>query len=152
VIAVTTGGNHPAAVRSILDTIPDWFGLPESNEDYVAKADLLRNVVARDGDEIVGICLLLDHNPQSVEIDLLAVPHHRHRQGIGSAILEHVERDLQERGVRLLHLKTFGPSIHNEPYARTRAFYAAHGFLPMEERVDIWDADNPCLFLVKLLA
>ena len=117
----------------------------------MAKADLLRNVVARDGDEIVGICLLLEHNAQSVEIDLLAVPRSRHRSGIGRAILEHVERDLRQRGVKLLHLKTLGPSIHNEPYARTRAFYAAQGFVPMEERTDVWGADNPCLFLVKAL-
>ena len=151
-ITVSSGGHHPAAVRAILDTIPEWFGLPESNDDYVAKADLLGNVVARDGDEIVGICLLLEHNPHSVEIDLLAVERSRHRQGIGGAILEHVERELRDRGVRLLHLKTFGPSIQNEPYARTRAFYAAHGFVAMEERADIWDADNPCLFLVKSIA
>jgi GNAT superfamily N-acetyltransferase len=151
VITVTTGGNHPSVVRSILDTIPEWFGMPESNDDYVAKADLLRNVVARDGDEIVGICLLLEHSSQSVEIDLLAVPRSRHRSGIGRAILEHVERELRERGVKVLHLKTFGPSIHNEPYARTREFYVAQGFLPMEERTDVWGAENPCLFLVKVL-
>jgi GNAT superfamily N-acetyltransferase len=151
VITVSTGGSHPAAVRAILDTIPEWFGMPEFNDDYVAKADLLRNVVARDGDEIVGIGLLLDHNPQSVEIDLLAVPRSRHRQGIGGAILDHVEGELRERGVRLLHLKTFGPSIRNEPYAATRRFYAARGFLPMEERTDVWGPDNPCLFLVKVL-
>jgi GNAT superfamily N-acetyltransferase len=138
-------------VRSILDTIPEWFGMPESNDDYVAKADHLRNVVARDGDEIVGICLLLDHNPQSVEIDLLAVPRSRHRSGIGRAILERVEQELRERGVRLLHLKTFGPSIRNDPYAETRAFYAAQGFLPMEERTDVWGPENPCLFFVKVL-
>ena len=151
-ITVTTGGSHPAAVRSILDTIPEWFGLPESNDDYVAKADLLRNVVARDGDEIVGICLLLEHNPHSVEIDLLAVPRARHRQGIGGAILDHVERELHERGVTVLHLKTFGPSIEYEPYASTRAFYVAHGFVAMEERTDVWDESNPCLFLVKCIA
>jgi GNAT superfamily N-acetyltransferase len=152
VITVSSGGSHPDVVRSILDTIPEWFGLPESNDDYVAKADLLRNVVARDGDEIVGICLLLDHNPQSVEIDLLAVRRERHRHGIGGAILEHVEDELRQRGVLLLHLKTFGPSIQNEPYERTRAFYVAHGFVAMEERVDVWGADNPCLFLVKSIA
>ena len=95
--------------------------------------------------------LLLDHNPQSVEIDLLAVPRARHRQGIGGAILEHVEDELRARRVQLLHLKTFGPSIRNEPYAATRAFYEAHGFIAMEERTDVWGPDNPCLFLVKTL-
>jgi N-acetylglutamate synthase-like GNAT family acetyltransferase len=152
VITVETGGRWPDEVRRILDTLPEWFGLPESNADYVDKARTLTNVVARDGDDVVGICLLRTHNASSVEIDLLAVPADLHRRGIGRRIVEHVARDLVAGGVRLLHLKTFGPSIPNEPYERTRAFYESMGFVPMEERVDIWDASNPCLFLVKCIA
>jgi len=152
VIAVQTGGQHPEDVRRILATIPDWFGLPESNAEYIEKASKLTNVVARDGDEVVGVCLLLRHNALSVEIDLLAVPASLHRRGIGRRIVEHVERELVADGVRVLHLKTFGPSIPNEPYERTRAFYESLGFVPMEERTDIWDASNPCLFLVKCIA
>jgi N-acetylglutamate synthase-like GNAT family acetyltransferase len=151
VIVVRTGGHHPEEVRRILAEVPGWFGLPESNEEYVEKASTLTNVVARDGHEVVGICLLLQHNPTSVEIDLLAVPATLHRRGVGRAILEHVERDLRATGVRLLHLKTLGPSRDDEGYARTRAFYEAMGFLPMEERTDIWDPSNPALFLVKVL-
>ena len=151
-IVVTTGGSHPDEVRRILETIPEWFGMAEANDDYVAKASMLTNVVARDGDEVVGICLLLRHNARSVEIDLLAVPASRHRQGIGRRLLEHIERELVAGGVRLLHLKTFGPSVRNEPYERTRAFYESCGFVPMEERTDIWDPSNPCVFLVKSLA
>jgi len=37
-------------------------------------------------------------------------------------------------------------------YARTRAFYRALGFLPLEERTDIWGPENPCLISVKALA
>jgi len=36
-------------------------------------------------------------------------------------------------------------------YARTRAFYAAMGFEPLEEIVQVWGPDNPCLLLVKRL-
>jgi ribosomal protein S18 acetylase RimI-like enzyme len=150
-ITVTTGGHWPAEVRRIIDTIPEWFGMPDSNDEYVEKASTLINVVARDGDEVVGICLLLPHNPRSVEIDFLGVPRDRHRQGIGRLLLEHIERELRVDDVRLLHLKTFGPSVPNEPYARTRRFYEAMGFVAMEERTDIWGPTNPCLMLVKPL-
>jgi N-acetylglutamate synthase-like GNAT family acetyltransferase len=152
VIAVETGGHHPEIVRRILDDIPEWFGMPESNDEYVEKAATYTNVVARVDGEVVGICLLLEHNPRSVEIDLLAVPRAWHRRGVGRAILDHVERDLRAAGVRLLHLKTFGTSIPNEPYARTRAFYDAMGFVAMEERTDIWGPENPCLISVKPLS
>lgn len=151
-ITVTTGGHHPDEVAAILALVPEWFGIPESNAEYVEKASTLTNVVARDDvGAVVGVCLLLHHNPQSVEIDLIAVPAAQHRRGIGRAILEHVERDLRADGVRLLHLKTFGPSVPNEPYERTRAFYEGLGFVALEERTDVWGPENPCLFLVKPL-
>lgn len=150
-ITVTTGGHWPDEVRRILDGLPQWFGMPESNDEYVEKAATLTNVVARDGDAVAGICLLLRHNPQAAEIDLIAVPEDRHRQGIGRRILEHVERELAADGVRMLHVKTYGPSGSSIEYERTRAFYEGTGFIPLEERTDIWGPENPCLILAKPL-
>jgi hypothetical protein len=51
--------------------------------------------------------------------------------------------------VKLLQVKTSGPSGSSVEYERTRAFYAAVDFLPFEERTDIWGPLNPCLILVK---
>jgi GNAT superfamily N-acetyltransferase len=151
VITLATGGHWPDEVRRILDGLPKWFGVPAANDDYVAKASTLINVVARDDGEVVGICLLIRHNPLAAEIELLAVPEARHRQGIGRRILEHVEAELREDGVRVLHVKTYGPSGSSAEYARTRRFYEGTGFIPLEERTDIWGQDNPCLILVKPL-
>jgi hypothetical protein len=39
-----------------------------------------------------------------------------------------------------------------EANARTRAFYVALGFVPLEERTDIWGPGTPCLIFVKPLA
>ena len=150
-IVVTTGGSHPDEVQRVLTQVEHWFGMPESNADYIAKASTLTNVLARRDGEVVGVCLLLRHNALSLEIDFLAVPESMHRQGIGRVLLAHVEREAGADGVRLLHLKTLGPSRDDEPYARTRAFYESLGFIPMEERTDLWGPDNPTLFLVKPL-
>lgn len=73
-ITVETGGHWPDEVRRILDGLPLWFGRPVSNDEYVEKAKTLTNVVARDGDEVVGICVVIRHNPLAAEIDLIAVP------------------------------------------------------------------------------
>jgi ribosomal protein S18 acetylase RimI-like enzyme len=150
-ITVTTGGHWPDEVRRILDGLRMWFGQPDSNDEYVDKARTLINVVARDGDEIVGICLLIRHNPRSAEIDLIAVPEARHREGIGRRILDHIERELAADGVRMLHVKTYGPSGASVEYERTREFYEGTGFIPLEERTDIWGPQNPCLILAKAL-
>lgn len=154
-ITVTSGGSHPGDVRRVLDTIPEWFGYEESNADYVAKASTLLNVVARDGDgdgdDVVGVCLVIRHNPLAAEIDLLAVSRAHHRRGIGRAILGHLEPELRADGVRMLHVKTRGQSIPDEGYARTQAFYVGMGFIPLEERTDIWGPDDPCLLMAKSL-
>ncbi|WP_164544994.1 GNAT family N-acetyltransferase [Antribacter gilvus] len=98
-----------------------------------------------------GILLLNHRYPTSAEVFLLAVRRARHRTGIGRALLAQVEEDLRSQGVRLLSVKTLGPSQPDpEGYDRTRAFYQACGFVPVEEFPDLWP-DNPCLLLVKVL-
>jgi len=53
-------------------------------------------------------------------------------------------------GVELLTVKTLGPSHPDAGYAKTRAFYAACGFLPVVELLDLWPG-NPCLIMAKPL-
>jgi N-acetylglutamate synthase-like GNAT family acetyltransferase len=138
-------------VERLLALLPEWFGLEASNRGYVEAARTLPSYTAVVDDEVVGVCLLRDHNPDSVEIELVAVDPTRHRAGIGRAILDRVEADLHATGVRLLSVKTFGPSGVSGAYARTREFYVATGFVPLEERTDIWGPENPCLIMVKPL-
>lgn len=54
-------------------------------------------------------------------------------------------------GVRLLEVKTQGPSRPDGHYARALQFYLALGYEPLEDLLDYWPG-NPCLILVKVLA
>ena len=92
------------------------------------------------------------HADVAAEIELLAVRRDLHRGRIGRRLLERVESDLAADGVRLLQVKTRGPSAESAEYARTRAFYYGYGFLPLEDRTDIWGPENPCLIMVKPIA
>ena len=71
-------------------------------------------------------------------------------QGLGTALLAAGESYLRDRGVEYLQVKTLGPSNVDAGYERTRHFYEARGFVPLEELHDLWD-QNPCLLLVKRL-
>jgi GNAT superfamily N-acetyltransferase len=71
-----------------------------------------------------------------------------HRQGLGTTLLQAAEEYLLARNVEYLQVKTLGPSHPDEGYARTRAFYEARGFAPLEELHGLWE-HNPCLLLVK---
>ncbi|WP_170177121.1 GNAT family N-acetyltransferase [Myceligenerans xiligouense] len=100
--------------------------------------------------DVTGILLLDPRYDSTAEVHLLAVRREHHRTGIGRALLRRAEDDMRARGVRLLTVKTFGPSRPDPGYDRTRAFYEAVGFLPVEEFPDMW-AENPCLLMAKVL-
>jgi len=89
--------------------------------------------------------------PVAAEIEVLAVDRAMHRRGVGRRLLQHVEDEARQRGIVLLQVKTFGPSGVSKEYEGTRAFYFSLGYLPLEERTDIWGPDDPCLISVKPL-
>lgn len=74
-----------------------------------------------------------------------------HRQGIGRLLVDAAESTLRDQAIEYLQVKTLSPSRENEPYARTRKFYFALGFRPMEEFSELWGPENPCLMYVKKL-
>lgn len=47
---------------------------------------------------------------------------------------------------------TLDESAVYEPYNGTRAFYKKEGFYPLEVFTCVWDEDNPCLFMVKVIS
>jgi GNAT superfamily N-acetyltransferase len=141
----------PEEVARLLATVPEWFGLPEANAEYVVAARTMETWVVRDeADAVVGVTLVARHFPGTVEVHLTVVDREHHGEGAGTAMLTAVEADARLGGVRLLEVKTLGPSNPDPNYARTRHFYARAGFLPLEE-TGLWGPENPCLILVKPL-
>jgi len=150
-ISIVSGRQWPEDVERLLRDLPEWFGIESSIRQYVEEAGTLPTLAALDDGRVVGVCVIRDHNPVAAEIEVLAVDRAIHRRGVGRQLLQHAEAELRDRGIVLLQVKTFGPSGESDEYARTRAFYASLGFLPLEERTDIWGPDNPCLISVKPL-
>ena len=92
---------------------------------------------------------LLRHSGFAAEVYVMAVLPELHRRGIGLALLRHAEGMLAADGVEFLQVKTLAPSKPDAGYAKTRAFYLAYGFRPLEEFPDLWDAENPALQMIK---
>jgi ribosomal protein S18 acetylase RimI-like enzyme len=140
--------------------VPEWFGIEESNRGYIESARHLPTYLARPrhpeelapgaSQEPVGILLANRHFPGAAEIHFMVVARSAHRRGVGRALVTALERDLVADGVTLLQVKTSGPSFEDAGYAKTRLFYQAMGFEPLEELVDVWP-NNPCLIMVKVL-
>ena len=138
------------ACETILRGLPEWFGFEETNRGYILGLETLPALVALHDGEIVGFLSLRHHNPFTSEIEVIAVDTRMHRKGAGRALLRAAEDSLRLGPSRLLEVKTLGPSKPDEGYRRTRAFYEAMGFLPVQE-IALWGPDQPCLIMVKVL-
>jgi len=130
----------------VLRDLPEWFGIEDATASYIRDVAELPTL-AVDEDGFLSLKL---HNPRAAEVYVMGVLRARHGQGLGTALLRAAEDYLRARGFEYLQVKTLGPSDPDEGYARTRSFYLARGFVPLEEIHGLWE-HNPCLLLVKRL-
>ena len=136
---------------AILGQLGPWFGDVAAVEQYGRDVPALPTFVAREVGTAVGFLSIKQHFEHAAEVFVLGVVPERCRQGLGRLLLEAAEVWLVGEGVRWLQVKTLGPSEPDPGYERTRQFYLAQGFSPLEEFSTLWDEDNPALLMVKQL-
>ena len=146
VLEVELPAERSRLCEQVLRDLPDWFGIEEATAAYIADVAALPTFAIGD-DALLSLKL---HTPRAAEVFVMGVRRARHGRGLGTALLRAAEEYLLARNVEYLQVKTLGPSHPDEGYARTRAFYEARGFVPLEELHDLWET-NPCLLLVKRL-
>lgn len=139
-----------AVCAQILRSLPDWFGIEEAIIDYVADLGRMETAVAKHNNTIIGFITTHIHFPQSAEIHVMGILPTYHRHGIGKSLVQHVEAALTQRGIQFLQVKTLAASHPDPHYAKTRRFYEAMGFVPLEEN-QLWGKVNPCLIMIKTL-
>ena len=137
--------------EGIVRSLPEWFGIEDAIVQYRRDLDHMECFVAEAETGIVGFLAINEHNDYTAEIHVMAVRKEFHGHGVGRALVKCAEELLHSRGVEYLEAKTLGPSRPAESYARTRAFYAALGFRPLEEN-NLWGEESPCLIMIKHLA
>jgi GNAT superfamily N-acetyltransferase len=135
----------------ILRSLPGWFGIEEAIVHYSIEIDRLPTFLACDAGRVIGFLSLKQHNPFSAEVYVMGIRPEMHRSGIGRALISQAQEWLKGQGFEYLQVKTLGPSHGDPSYARTRAFYLAVGFRPLEEFRQIWNEQNPCLVMVQRL-
>ena len=135
----------------ILRTLPDWFGDPVAVRGYADDAETGQSFVARAGETTVGILTFKFHSKRAAEIVVIGVVPECHRRGIGRALVSAFESHMHHRGVEYVQVKTLDEAAQSNAYRRTRRFYDAMGFVPLEVWPNTWGAGNPCLQMVKHL-
>ena len=148
---ISDGKECSRICEEIILSLPAWFGLEEANKEYIEKVANTNFYAAYMFDKVIGFFSIISRFPQTSEIYVCGILSGYHRLGIGTKLLKYIEKDLKKKDMKFLTVKTLSASHPDKGYAKTRKFYEAVGFVPLEEFMTLWGKENPCLFMVKEL-
>ena len=143
IVPITQPDEKAAIAASILNRLPDWFGLPESTRRYIEESRALPFFACMQEETAVGFAVLRETSPYAAEIHVMGVLPAYHRKGVGTKLFDALKAYAVAQGYRFLQVKTV-QSGHYEEYDRTNAFYRRMGFLELEVLPTLWDEWNPC--------
>jgi ribosomal protein S18 acetylase RimI-like enzyme len=132
----------------IAGQLTDWFDDKEIAE-INKNIPMLPTYVYEDSGRILGYVCAKEKFGTTLEIDSIGVDVNNHRGGIGTQLLEYLEKKVANG--KIIMVKTLDSSSDYEPYSRTRAFYEKNGFVKIEvvDPYPGWSEDYPCAIYVK---
>lgn len=136
--------------RYILEALPDWFGLPESREEYIQDSIGKLFFCAYKNKKPIAFLYLKQTGKETVELAVMGVLKEYHRNGIGKSLFEYAKNIISEKGYLFIQVKTVQMGKF-ESYDKTNKFYIALGFKEFEIFPILWDEWNPCQIYVMAL-
>lgn len=136
-------------IEEILLDLPEWFGIPESTQEYIIKGSKLPTFVAYLHQEAVGFISLKENSNSEIELYVLGVKRKYHRHGIGKTLISKVIQYCIEKRYKSILVMTLDESYvpFDKNYDATRKFYEAVGFIKIKVDNEIWGEYCPCLVL-----
>ena len=151
VIKVVTDSFEKARIaRSVLEALPDWFGIPAAREAYIRESCAHLFYAAVTKDRPLGFICLRETGRDTAELYVMGVLKGCHRKGIGRALFMKAKNDAARIGYSFLQVKTVKMGVY-EDYDMTNRFYLALGFKEFEVFPSLWDENNPCQIYVMAL-
>lgn len=135
----------------ILRNLPEWFEIEESIQKYIETVKNKFFLTVKVGEIPVGFIVIKDHNKYTSELYVMGLLKELHGYGLGKKLVNKSCKMLNESEKKFLTVKTLSDSHPDQFYKKTRNFYKAVGFYPLEELKDLWGENNPCLYMVKIL-
>ena len=132
----------------ILNGLPNWFGIPEAIDEYIEESSKMPFFACYDNNIITGFIAIKVHNLYSAEIYVMGINKSYHRKGIGKKLVDKCLEWCKKNKIEFLQVKTLDESNPDINYSKTRKFYEAVGFRPLECFPTLWDISNPCLQMI----
>ena len=136
--------------RHILESLPEWFGIPEARENYISGSADQIFLAACHREKAVGFLCLEKTGRDTLELYVMGVLKEYHRHGYGSALVEAAKEIGRTEGFSFLQVKTVQMGRYDE-YDATNRFYLHCGFKEFEVFPELWGKENPCQIYVMSL-
>ncbi len=136
--------------RSILEALPEWFGILEARENYIKESTDELMVASFDNGSLTGFLCLKETGRDTVELSVMGVLKEYHRKGIGRALFETAKQIAKEKDYSFIQVKTVQMGRY-EDYDNTNRFYLSLGFKEFEVIPTLWGELNPCQIYIMSL-
>ena len=139
-----------AVARTILENLPEWFGIISAREEYIADSAQQIMFAAFDENKPVGFLCLKETGKATIEIQVMGVLKDYQRLGIGRKLFAEAKSWSVLQGYSFMQVKTVQMGRYKE-YDVTNAFYRSLGFKEFEVFPNLWDEWNPCQVYIMSL-
>ena len=151
VIQIESAQEKQIVSRKILESLSDWFGIPQAREEYIRDSASQQFFAAIEQGEAVGFLCLKETGKDTVELAVMGVRKEYHRQGIGRSLFMLAKEKAIKDGFSFMQVKTvqMGKYVN---YDNTNKFYISLGFKEFEVFPTLWDEQNPCQIYAMALS
>ena len=136
--------------RSVLEALPEWFGIAEAREGYIKDSVGKIYFCAYKGEQPIGFLYLKETGKDTVELAVMGVLKEYHRKGIGTALFDCAKEVARNIGYSFIQVKTVQIGKYKD-YDKTNRFYISLGFKEFEVFPTLWDRWNPCQIYIMAL-
>lgn len=147
---INSDTNKERVARTILESLPEWFGIPEAMEEYIADSNGKPFFCAYDGEKPVGFLYLKETGRHTVELAVMGVRKECHRLGIGRKLFGKAREAARQQGYSFIQVKTVQMGRY-DIYDATNRFYLSLGFKELEVFPALWDECNPCQIYIMAI-
>lgn len=150
IIQVENNKEKEMISRTILEALPDWFGIPEAREEYIVNSVNQQFFAAVKEVKTIGFLCLKQTGKDTVEVSVMGVLKEFHRHGIGRKLFMKAREKAIKDGFSFIQVKTVQMGQYDN-YDNTNKFYISLGFKEFEIFPTLWDEWNPCQVYVMAL-
>ena len=147
---IVSDADKEIIARTILESLPDWFGIPEATEEYIADSKGRPFFCSYADDTPIGFLYLKETGRHTVELAVMGVLKEFHRQGVGRKLFMEAKNEAKRLGYSFIQVKTVQMGRY-DIYDDTNRFYLSLGFKELEVFPTLWDECNPCQIYIMAI-